>query len=115
MHPGKDGFSALPYFDDFDLSTVDILLISQYVTIPLLLICAGETIFPLGDLLCFWGSNNPVPQASHRSRKAIQMGENDLYLHCCPLITARHSQIVQQRINESLFFISMCLVHVVPM
>jgi len=31
MHPAKDGFSALPFFDEFDLSTVDILLISQYV------------------------------------------------------------------------------------
>lgn len=34
MHPAKEGFSALPFFDEFDLSTVDILLISQYV-IPL--------------------------------------------------------------------------------
>ena len=31
MHPAKEGFAALPFFDDFDLSTVDILLISQYV------------------------------------------------------------------------------------
>jgi hypothetical protein len=31
MHPAKDGFSSLPFFDEFDLSTVDILLISQYV------------------------------------------------------------------------------------
>lgn len=31
MHPAKEGFSALPFFDEFDLSTVDILLISQYV------------------------------------------------------------------------------------
>ena len=29
MHPAYDGLSALPYYDDFDLSTVDILLISQ--------------------------------------------------------------------------------------
>ncbi|KAJ5226486.1 Endoribonuclease ysh1 [Penicillium chermesinum] len=29
MHPAKEGFSALPFFDEFDLSTVDILLISQ--------------------------------------------------------------------------------------
>lgn len=34
MHPAKEGFSALPFFDEFDLSTVDILLISQYVKIP---------------------------------------------------------------------------------
>lgn len=37
MHPAKEGFSALPFFDEFDLSTVDILLISQYVTVSLLL------------------------------------------------------------------------------
>lgn len=29
MHPAYDGLSALPYYDDFDLSTVDVLLISQ--------------------------------------------------------------------------------------
>jgi hypothetical protein len=34
MHPAKEGFSALPFFDEFDLSTVDILLISQYVDCP---------------------------------------------------------------------------------
>jgi hypothetical protein len=34
MHPAKEGFSALPFFDEFDLSTVDILLISQYVKFP---------------------------------------------------------------------------------
>lgn len=32
MHPAKEGFAALPFFDEFDLSTVDILLLSQYVT-----------------------------------------------------------------------------------
>lgn len=37
MHPAKEGFSALPFFDEFDLSTVDILLISQYVLVSLLL------------------------------------------------------------------------------
>lgn len=34
MHPAKEGFAALPFFDEFDLSTVDILLISQYVNLP---------------------------------------------------------------------------------
>ena len=29
QHPAYDGLAALPYFDEFDLSTVDILLISQ--------------------------------------------------------------------------------------
>jgi hypothetical protein len=35
MHPAKDGFAALPFFDEFDLSTVDVLLLSQYVVTPL--------------------------------------------------------------------------------
>ncbi|KIW85003.1 hypothetical protein Z517_00391 [Fonsecaea pedrosoi CBS 271.37] len=30
MHTGREGMSAMPYFDDFDLSTVDILLISHF-------------------------------------------------------------------------------------
>lgn len=29
QHPAFDGLAALPYFDEFDLSTVDVLLISQ--------------------------------------------------------------------------------------
>jgi len=38
MHTGREGMAAMPYFDDFDLGTVDILLISQYVPrFPLLL------------------------------------------------------------------------------
>jgi len=31
MHTGREGMAAMPYFDDFDLGLVDILLISQYV------------------------------------------------------------------------------------
>ena len=31
MHPAYDGLAALPYYDEFDLSIVDVLLISQYV------------------------------------------------------------------------------------
>lgn len=43
MHPAKEGFSALPFFDEFDLSTVDVLLISQYVDLPYsFLICGLE-------------------------------------------------------------------------
>ncbi|PSS13036.1 hypothetical protein M430DRAFT_124890 [Amorphotheca resinae ATCC 22711] len=30
MHPGYDGLAALPFYDDFDLSTVDVLLISHF-------------------------------------------------------------------------------------
>lgn len=29
MHPAYDGLSAMPFYDEFDLSTVDVLLISQ--------------------------------------------------------------------------------------
>lgn len=30
MHTGREGMAAMPYFDDFDLGTVDILLISHF-------------------------------------------------------------------------------------
>ncbi|KZZ95195.1 endoribonuclease ysh1 [Ascosphaera apis ARSEF 7405] len=30
MHPAKEGYSALPFFDEFDLSTIDVLLISHF-------------------------------------------------------------------------------------
>ncbi|KAK2600144.1 endoribonuclease ysh1 [Conoideocrella luteorostrata] len=30
QHPGYDGLAALPFYDDFDLSTVDVLLISHF-------------------------------------------------------------------------------------
>ncbi|MCJ1255927.1 endoribonuclease ysh1 [Lignoscripta atroalba] len=30
MHPAYDGLAALPYYDEFDLSTVDVLLISHF-------------------------------------------------------------------------------------
>ena len=33
IHPAYEGLAALPYYDEFDLSTVDVLLISQYVAI----------------------------------------------------------------------------------
>jgi hypothetical protein len=39
MYSGRDGIAALPYFDEFDLSTIDVLLISQYV--PLLFLAVG--------------------------------------------------------------------------
>lgn len=46
MHPAKEGFSALPFFDEFDLSTVDILLISQYV----ILLPSSTRTGDLGDM-----------------------------------------------------------------
>jgi len=58
MHPAKEGFAALPFFDEFDLSTVDVLLISQYVRFPFLRSvhygthsCCEERRAPLGMLL----------------------------------------------------------------
>jgi cleavage and polyadenylation specificity factor subunit 3 len=29
MHPAHEGITALPFYDEWDLSTVDVLLISQ--------------------------------------------------------------------------------------
>lgn len=29
LHAGYEGLNAMPFWDDFDLSTIDILLISQ--------------------------------------------------------------------------------------
>lgn len=29
VHPGLEGMMALPYYDEFDLSTVDVLLVTQ--------------------------------------------------------------------------------------
>lgn len=60
MHPAYDGLAALPYFDDFDLSTVDILLISQYVT-PLF---TSRALFSFGfPLLLLHGPYlTPLPQ-----------------------------------------------------
>jgi len=31
IHPAKNGLAALPFFDEIDPSTIDLLLISQYV------------------------------------------------------------------------------------
>ena len=29
MHPAYEGLAGMPFYDEFDLSTVDVLLISQ--------------------------------------------------------------------------------------
>ena len=50
MHPAYDGLAALPYYDEFDLSTVDVLLISQYV-LPLTL-SDGVFFDMIHDVLC---------------------------------------------------------------
>lgn len=49
MHPAKEGFSALPFFDEFDLSTVDVLLVSQYVDLShTLLVMQGRNLRWIG-------------------------------------------------------------------
>lgn len=58
MHPAKEGFSALPFFDEFDLSTVDILLISQYVghfppLLSLLWSTKRQRLLPLSERACW--------------------------------------------------------------
>lgn len=58
MHPAKEGFSALPFFDEFDLSTVDILLISQYVKLSAPLGFSG-TVYK-NEWLVFAGKNRLV-------------------------------------------------------
>lgn len=35
VHPAHSGIAALPFYDEFDLSTVDILLISHFIWIML--------------------------------------------------------------------------------
>lgn len=46
MYSGRDGIAALPYFDEFDLSAIDVLLISQYVNF--LANLAGNLVFVRG-------------------------------------------------------------------
>lgn len=36
IHPAYSGMAALPYFDEIDPATIDVLLVTQYV--PLLLV-----------------------------------------------------------------------------
>lgn len=64
MHPAKEGFSALPFFDEFDLSTVDILLISQYVEFPypskLSEVVGSEKLAPSCSLLVYDEKLNTV-------------------------------------------------------
>ena len=34
IHPAYSGMAALPYFDEIDPSTIDVLLVTQYVLFP---------------------------------------------------------------------------------
>lgn len=71
MHPAKEGFAALPFFDEFDLSTVDILLISQYVN------CRFSFI-PITSYFVWCTSSSPLPGYTHRPRMAGSPGRNTL-------------------------------------
>ena len=41
IHPAYSGMAALPYFDEIDPSTIDVLLITQYVFSLILLLCSA--------------------------------------------------------------------------
>lgn len=112
MHPAKEGFAALPFFDEFDLSTVDILLISQYVGLFFIFqiflrlawigaelsrrgICATEKIKP-HDAIVFGGSSlhrqadTLVVCSQHVYQKSIKClflssRSTILFLHCIVL------------------------------
>jgi hypothetical protein len=75
MHTGREGMSAMPYFDDFDLSTVDILLISQYVNPFLAQRCHFSTFGKhLGELEAVYTKGETKDVAV-----TIQAGFNDQY------------------------------------
>lgn len=86
MHPAKEGFSALPFFDEFDLSTVDILLISQYVEKPVFLYI----------FICFHCGNIRMPEgASTHWRDEIvgyQWWNSSLALQPLPLSCIQEAQ-----------------------
>lgn len=88
MHPAKEGFSALPFFDEFDLSTVDILLISQYVeyTLP----------FPRTSVHNHTG---PSREATRAARSLVIISGGVLYLSD----TGPMSLHVHQKRNNRLF------------
>jgi hypothetical protein len=79
MHTGKEGTEAMPYFDTFDLETIDILLISQYV---LPFPCKIQVDEELGDrmsnYICF---TNVEDKQDHSERR------QSFYENCsnCPL------------------------------
>lgn len=68
MHTGREGMAAMPYFDDFDLGTVDILLISQYVHhSPLFLFCSRGWQWRIAD-----GISLEIEQNTQMIRAMIQ-------------------------------------------
>lgn len=65
MHTGREGMAAMPYFDDFDLGLVDILLISQYVL---------PNPVPLSRNFVWQWRRRQCRTSTHMSRKAYERG-----------------------------------------
>ncbi|KAF8974969.1 hypothetical protein BGZ52_009412, partial [Haplosporangium bisporale] len=38
IHPGQSGISGLPFFDEVDPATIDVVLITQYISIWIMLL-----------------------------------------------------------------------------
>ena len=77
--------SAMPYFDDFDLSTVDILLISQYVVIPLVPSSFESLLariaFDCATLVSVWAVNT-MNGLRYMSEKIYTHGLFDTAMYC---------------------------------
>ena len=54
MYSGRDGIAALPYFDEFDLSTIDVLLISQYVPLHSPSISIYKSFLSTTEIVVLW-------------------------------------------------------------
>jgi hypothetical protein len=100
MHPAYEGLAALPYYDEFDLSTVDVLLISQYVislSVSPMTARQDESLGSRSSVLPNTGVCKLVssPSAWHGSvhvlRQLIYTDEsNDIILHLlCTLVVNR--------------------------
>lgn len=77
MHPAYDGLASLPYYDEFDLSTVDVLLISQYVTTCSLLWELHALSTPLGADERSGCYKRLLLSISQRQEGALYMVEDD--------------------------------------
>lgn len=55
IHPAYSGMAALPYFDEIDPSTIDVVLVTQYVLLALLLCYMLCFFSPFRIMWCFWG------------------------------------------------------------
>jgi len=107
MHPAYDGLAALPFYDEFDLSQVDVLLISQYVPPP-----PFTCIRYFGDTIRYHMSVRV--DDSERSLSCMFHGELLPFLIAFRLLASCSCflpfpnlnvvVVVYSRINESIFF-----------